>query len=120
MGDREAPTLRISGFGDINYSYTKKVEGPRGFSLGQFALHLASELSSRVTVFGELSFTARTDAGTDTPPAPGFNAEIERLIVRFDRHAVIYAYDVQEGSVVDHPLLAALWAFFFWWLPESD
>ena len=50
MGDREAPTLRISGFGDINYSYTKKVEGPRGFSLGQFALHLASELSSRVTV----------------------------------------------------------------------
>jgi len=84
MGDREAPTLRISGFGDINYSYTKKVEGPRGFSLGQFALHLASELSSRVTVFGELSFTARTDAGTDTPPAPGFNAEIERLIVRFD------------------------------------
>ena len=84
MGDREAPSLRISGFGDINYSYTKTIEGARGFSLGQFALHLASDLSSRVTVFGELSFSARTDAGTGTPPATGFNAEIERLIVRFD------------------------------------
>lgn len=82
--DREAPALRISGFGDINFAHTKTVEGARGFSLGQFALHMASELSSRVTVFGELSFTARSDAGTGTPPATGFNAEIERLIVRFD------------------------------------
>ena len=84
MGERDSPSLRISGFGDINYAHTKTIEGARGFSLGQFALHLASELSSRVTVFGELSFSARTDAGTGTPPAPGFNAEIERLIVRFD------------------------------------
>ena len=64
MGEREAPTLRISGFGDVNFSKTKKVEGPRGFSLGQFALHMASELSSRVTFFGEISFTPAPDAGT--------------------------------------------------------
>jgi len=43
-----------------------------------------------------------------------------RLVVRFDRHAVIYAHDVQEGSVLDNPVLAALWVFFFWWWPESD
>ncbi|HET9369840.1 MAG TPA: hypothetical protein VFO19_06315 [Vicinamibacterales bacterium] len=83
---REYPSLRLVGFGDVNFSVTDKSEGvPRNFSLGQFALHLTSELSSRVTFFGELSFTARTDAGTGTPPAPGFNAEVERMIIRFDQ-----------------------------------
>jgi hypothetical protein len=38
-----------------------------------------------VTFFGEISFTARTDAGTGAPTAPGFNAEIERMAVRFDQ-----------------------------------
>jgi hypothetical protein len=38
-----------------------------------------------VAVFGELTFTPRTDAGTGAPPAAGFNAEVERLIIRFDR-----------------------------------
>jgi hypothetical protein len=33
---------------------------------------------------GELSLTARSDAGTGTPPATGFNAEVERLIIRYD------------------------------------
>lgn len=28
--------------------------------------------------------TARTDAGTGTPPAPGFNVEVERTIIRYD------------------------------------
>ena len=80
----EGPTLHIAGFGDVNYSQTKHLEGPRGFSLGQFVLHMASELSPRVSFFGELSFSARTDAGTGSPAAAGFNAEVERMSIRFD------------------------------------
>jgi len=45
---------------------------------------MTSELSPRVTFFGEISFTARADAGTGNPAATGFNAEIERMILRFD------------------------------------
>jgi hypothetical protein len=84
-GQRDYPSLRLSGFADVNFSGTKHLEGPRGFSLGQLALHFTSELSPRVTFFGEISFSARTDAGTGTPPATGFNTEVERLILRFDQ-----------------------------------
>src|SRR5260221_8972232 len=45
---------------------------------------MTSELSQRVTSFGELSLSARVDAGTGTPPATGFNTEVERMIIRFD------------------------------------
>ena len=83
---REYPTLHIAGFGDVNFASTKRPEGPHGFSLGQFVLHMTSELSPHVTFFGEISFTARSDAGTGSPPAPGFNSEIERMIIRFDRN----------------------------------
>ena len=68
-GQRDYPSLRLSGFADVNFSGTKHLEGPRGFSLGQLALHFTSELSPRVTFFGEVSFSARTDAGTGTPAA---------------------------------------------------
>ncbi len=44
-----------------------------GFSEGQLVLHLSSGLSSNVSVFSELSFTARSDASLGTPPASGFN-----------------------------------------------
>jgi hypothetical protein len=84
-GQREYPSLRLAGFGDVNFAGTERVEGPRGFSLGQLALHLTSELSPRVTFFGEISFSARTDAGTGSPAAAGFNTEVERLILRFDQ-----------------------------------
>jgi hypothetical protein len=84
-GERIYPSLKIVGFGDVNFSGTDRPEGPRGFSLGQLALHMTSELSPRVTFFGELSFTARADAGTETPPASGFNAEVERMILRVDQ-----------------------------------
>ena len=90
------PALKISGFSDFNFSATN-LHGPSGgfgggtllgahsgFQEGQFDLHLSSALSSKVNVFGELSLTARADAGTGTPPAAGFNAEVERLIVRYD------------------------------------
>jgi len=81
---RQYPSLKIAGFGDINFSTTKRPEGARGFNLGQFVLHMTSELSPRVTFFGEISFTARSDAGTGSPSAVGFNTEVERMIVRFD------------------------------------
>jgi hypothetical protein len=83
---QEYPRLKISGFGDVNFATTKHPEGPRGFSEGQLALHMASQLSPRVTFFGELSFSARADAGTGTPPATGYNVEVERMVVRFDRN----------------------------------
>ncbi len=80
----EYPSLHLSGFADVDFSAQRRLEGPRGFSEGQFVLHLASALSPRVNVFGELSFSPRADAGTGTPAAPGFNAEVERAIIRFD------------------------------------
>jgi hypothetical protein len=80
----EYPSLHLSGFADIDFSAQRRSEGARGFSEGQFVLHLASALSPRVNVFGELSFTPRADAGSGTPATTGFNAEVERAIVRFD------------------------------------
>ena len=82
----EYPAFHLSGFGDVAFSDQNKSEGPRGFSEGQFVLHFASALSPRVNFFGELSFTPRADAGSGTPPATGFNAEVERVIIRFDRN----------------------------------
>jgi hypothetical protein len=81
---REYPSFRLSGFGDVNFARTKHVEGPRGFFEGQLTLHMTSELSSRATFFGEISFTPRTDAGTGSPAVTGFNTEVERMILRFD------------------------------------
>jgi hypothetical protein len=90
------PSLKISGFGDIDFASStlhapasgfgaqSLLQPQSGFQEGQFILHMSSALSQKVTVFGELSFTARADAGTGSPPAPGFSPEIERLIVRYD------------------------------------
>jgi hypothetical protein len=82
---REYPSLKLSGFGDINFAHTKHVEGARNFFEGQLTLHMASELSPRMTFFGEISFTPRTDAGTGSPAVTGYNVEVERMIVRFDQ-----------------------------------
>src|SRR5262245_63895546 len=81
----EYPRMKITGFGDLTFISTKYLEGPRGFTEGQFVLHMASALSPRATFFGELSFTPRADAGTGAPPATGFNAEVERMIIRLDQ-----------------------------------
>jgi hypothetical protein len=88
VGVTEYPSLHLSGFADINFAEQDKTEGPRGFSEGQFVLHVASALSPRANFFGELSFTPRTDAGTGSPAAGGFNTEVERLIIRFDQSDV--------------------------------
>ena len=44
-----------------------------------------------------------------------------RLIVRFDRHAVVYAHGTVEPPFVEekHPVVAGLWTFFFWWMPSD-
>ena len=90
------PLLKVAGFSDFNFAATdlhKAASGfgtqtllePRtGFQEGQFALHMSSALSPKVSAFGELSMTARADAGTGSPAATGFNIELERLIIRYD------------------------------------
>lgn len=82
LGD--GPTMKISGFGDVVFAGADHRTMNNGFSEGQFILHIASALSPKVTYFGELSFTARPDAGLGGPPATGFNAEVERTIIRYD------------------------------------
>ena len=90
------PNLKIAGFGDVDFSATN-LHGPNGgfspqtlllphsgFALGQATLHFTSSLSQKVSFFGELTFTARSDAGTGNPAAPGYNPEVERLILRYD------------------------------------
>jgi len=80
------PAMHLQGFSDFNFSATDQPHTHSGFSEGQFVLHVYSQLSQKVSYFGELSFTARTDAGLGSPPAPGFNAEVERSIIRFDEN----------------------------------
>jgi hypothetical protein len=80
-----SPSLRLAGFSDLNFAATDQHGAKSGFTEGQFILHLSSALNSRVSYFGELSLTARTDAGMGSPPAPGFNFEVERSIIRFDQ-----------------------------------
>src|SRR5579884_1734962 len=90
------PSLKIAGFSDIDFSANNLHAAPAGFQPqtllgphsgfeeGQFVLQLSSALSPKVTVFSELSLTARSDAGTGATPAPGFNPEVERIIIRYD------------------------------------
>ena len=76
----------LAGFTDFNFSATDQRSVKSGFEEGQFILHSElGALSSRVSYFGEVSVTARSDAGLGSPPAPGFNFEIERSIIRFDQ-----------------------------------
>lgn len=71
------PSLKFSGFSDVNFSATDQSNpgSNSGFNLGQFILHMASPLSKKVSFFGEISFTALPT---------GFNAEVERSIIRYD------------------------------------
>jgi hypothetical protein len=78
------PVLNIAGFSDLNFAASDQKETRSGFSEGQFILHLTSRLSQKVSFFGELSFSARSDAGRGSPAATGFNIEVERSIIRYD------------------------------------
>jgi hypothetical protein len=77
------PSLSVGGFGDTTFSGTGRGTS-RYFNIGQQVLHFTSALGPKTHAFAELSFTPRSDAGTGTPPATGFNAEVERAIVRLD------------------------------------
>jgi hypothetical protein len=78
------PTLHLAGFADFLFSASDNSQTHSGFSEGQFVLHLSSQLSRHVSYFGELSLTARPDAGLGSPAAPGFNVEVERSIIRYE------------------------------------
>ena len=80
------PNLKIAGFSDFNFSGSDQPGTKSGFTEGQFILHLNSNLSPKVSFMGEVSLTARTDAGTGTPAVTGFNAEVERSIIRFEHN----------------------------------
>ena len=69
------PSLQIRGFADVDFSATDANETKSGFNLGQLVLHLASPLSSKVSYFGEISFTAQPDT---------YGVSVERSIIRFD------------------------------------
>ncbi len=69
------PSLKITGFADVNFSATNEDNVTSGFNLGQFVLHMASPLSRKVSYFGEISLTAT---------ATGYNVELERTIIRYD------------------------------------
>lgn len=79
------PSLNILGFGNISFSTTDEAGKTSSFRMGQFVLHFSSALSPRVSYFGEISITARRDAGEGDPKASGFDVEIERNIIRFDQ-----------------------------------
>jgi hypothetical protein len=85
-GGIEAPNLKIAGFSDFTFAGSDQKGTHSGFNEGQFILHLNSTLAPKVSFLGELSLTARSDAGTGSPAATGFNAEIERSIIRYEHN----------------------------------
>ncbi len=78
-----SPGLDIIGFFDFTFSDTDTAGATKGFNEGQLALHFTSRLAPQLTFFAETTFTARADAGTGNPSAPGFNPEVERAILRY-------------------------------------
>ncbi len=80
------PSLKIAGFTDFNFKATDQRGVKSGFDEGQFVLHFSSALSPKLSFFGELSLTARPDAGRGSPAAAGFNVEVERSILRYDQN----------------------------------
>jgi hypothetical protein len=52
-------------------------------------------------MFGEITLTARSDAGTGSPPAASFNAEVERIIIRYDANdyfKVSFGHRERQGA----------------------
>jgi hypothetical protein len=75
--EQHFPFLTIRGFGDVDFSATNQQGLPSssGFSLGEFVLHLASPLSRKINVFGEISFL---------PEHENVSVDLERAFIRYD------------------------------------
>lgn len=69
------PSMQIRGFTDVDFAATNQPGAFSGFNLGQFALHISSPLSKKITFFGETSFIAQPT---------GYNLEVERSLIRYD------------------------------------
>jgi hypothetical protein len=69
------PSLHLRGFGNLNFSATNDPTTTSGFTLGQFILHVASPISRKVSVFGEISFTAAPTS---------YTLDVERYLIRYD------------------------------------
>lgn len=67
------PQLNAFVFGDISYM-TSERDVPEGFRIGQIVGHANVTLSDRVTVFGEVTATARPT---------GYALEVERVVLRY-------------------------------------
>ncbi len=73
--ERRYPALHFRGFGDVDFSATDERATKSGFNMGQFILHAASPLSQKVSVFGEISFTAQPTS---------YSVDVERYLIRYD------------------------------------
>ena len=69
------PSLQIRGFADMDFSATDQKGTTSGFNMGQFDLHLASALSSKIRSFAEITVNAHP---TD------YTIEVERSFIRYD------------------------------------
>src|SRR5436190_13475628 len=67
----EYPSLHIAGFGDVDFAAVNRNDGARGFTEGQFTLHMVSALSTRIAFFGEVTFRPRLAGGTRRPAGQG-------------------------------------------------
>ena len=75
--------MQIRGFADVDFGATDVRGTTSGFTLGQFVLHISSPLSSKVSYFGEVSFTAQAPGIT-----PGYKLDVERMLLRYDYNDV--------------------------------
>src|SRR4029077_14259464 len=69
------PALHFRGFGNLNFSAPDDPTTKSGFTLGQFILHVASPISRKVSVFGEMIFTAAPTS---------YTLDVERYLIRYD------------------------------------
>jgi hypothetical protein len=79
------PTLQLAGFSDFNFAATDQRGTRSGFNEGQFILHFSSSLSPKVHYLGEVSLSARIDAGTGSPPRPALTWN-SSSIIRFEQN----------------------------------
>lgn len=77
------PSMQIRGFADVDFGATDQhgTNSNSGFTLGQFVLHISSPLSSKVSFFGETSFTAQAPGTSKLPP---YKLDVERVLLRYD------------------------------------